>query len=60
MTTDLVLTDGTEVYSAKLSSFVKVFPDRKKEIRSFVKEHRTDFNDKQDLADLFFFCIGEE
>ena len=60
MTTDLVLTDGTEVYSAKLSSFVKVFPDRKKEIRSFVKEHRTDFNDKQDLADLFFFCIGEQ
>ncbi len=60
MTTDLVLTDGTEVYSAKLSSFVKVFPDRKKEIRSFVKEHRTDFNDKQDLADLFFFCIEEQ
>ena len=57
---DFVLTDGEKVFQAGIPAFNRLFPDRKKEIRSFVKEHRTDFNDKQDLADLFFFCIGEE
>lgn len=56
---DFVLTDGEKVYPAGTSAFVRLFPDRKKEIRSFVKENRTDFDDKLSLVQLFLFCAGQ-
>lgn len=53
---DFVLTDGDKVYPAGTSAFVRLFPDKKKEIRSFVKANRTDFDDKLSLVQLFIFC----
>ena len=57
---DFVLIDGEKVFQAGIPAFNRLFPDKKKEIRSFVKEHGTDFGDRQDLAELFMFCVGEE
>ena len=53
---DYILTDGEKVYPASTSSFIKFFPDKKKEIRSYVKTHKTDFKNKASLAQLFLFC----
>lgn len=54
--TDYVLTDGEKPYAANTASFIRFFPEKKKEIRSFVKTHKTDFKSKDSLAELFLFC----
>lgn len=54
--TDYVLTDKDKIYSAKLSSFTRLFPEKKKEIKQFVKERRIKFYDKNDLVALLMFC----
>ena len=48
--------DGISLYPARLSSFLKVFPEKKKDLRLYAKEHKTDFNDKSDLIDFFYHC----
>lgn len=55
--TTYVLTDGDEVYRANLSAFARIFPEKKKEIRSYAKSHKTDFDSKISLMELFYFCI---
>ena len=55
--TTYVLTDGDEVYRANLSAFTRIFPEKKKEIRSYAKSHKTDFDSKISLMELFYFCI---
>ncbi len=48
--------DDTVLYPARLSSFVKLFPEKKKDVRSWSREQGTDFNDKISLIDLFYYC----
>lgn len=57
---DYILTDGEKVYPASTSSFIKFFPEKKKEIRSYVKTHKTDFKNKASLAQLFMFCAEQQ
>lgn len=56
---DLIIIDSDKTAPARLSAFIKAFPDRKKEIRAYVKEHGTDFNSQSDLVGLFKFCSDQ-
>lgn len=56
---DYVLTDGMKVYPASTSAFTRLFPEKKKEIKNFIKANRTDFDDKLSLVELFLFCTGQ-
>lgn len=58
LTTDVVLTDGQNAYVARMQAFVRMFPEKKKEIKAFVKEHSIDFDSMEDLVSLFMFCSG--
>ena len=60
MKTDFILTDGEKIYTANTASFSKFFPEKKKEIRSYVKTHKTDFKNKASLAQLFMFCAEQQ
>jgi len=51
----LVPKKGSEVKTSK-SAFLKMFPDNKKQIESFIKANGTRFNDQGDLEKLFAFC----
>lgn len=56
--TDYVLTEKDKIYPAKLSSFTRLFQDKKKEIKQFVKENKIDLSDKNGLVTLLMFCSG--
>lgn len=56
--TDVVLTDGKEIYTSKMSTFSKLFPESKKQIKTFVKENKTDFQNLQSASELFMYCAG--
>lgn len=58
--TEYVLTADGKSYSAKVSHFKKLFPERKKEISRFIKDHDLDLSVKEDLMSLFYFCTGAE
>lgn len=51
-----VLLKGNKYLYANTQSFLRLFPDRKAEIRAYVREHGVDFNSESDLKDLFDFC----
>ncbi len=51
-----VLIDGDKIYNAKRSSFEKIFADKKDFIRTFVKSNKTDFDSKEDVISLFWYC----
>ncbi len=53
---DFVLVSGDKIYPAKQSAFTRLFPDKKKEIKAYVKENKINFNSQPDLASLFEFC----
>ena len=54
-----VLLQDDKVYPAKQSSFTKLFPKKKQAIKQFVKDNSTDFDKKEDLVSLFYFCTQE-
>lgn len=56
LTTDYILTDGDNSYVARPQSFYRFFPEKKKEIRAYIKENSVDFDSVSDLAELFMFC----
>ena len=58
--TDVVLTDGENVYTSKLSSFNKLFPASKKAAKAFMKSNKTDFQDLDSAAQLFLFCAEQK
>lgn len=45
-------------YTCRLSAFTKLFPEKKKDIKEFVKNNKTDFSNKEDIMSLFAFCSG--
>lgn len=51
-----VMTIGRKLYPIKLSSFLKAFPDKKRDIRDFVKANKVDFDNPGQVAGLFEFC----
>lgn len=57
--TEIVLWDGEQELPCRMSSFTRIFPAAKKSAKSFVKEHRTDFQDIESVAQLFLFCTGQ-
>lgn len=56
LSSDFVLTDGEKAYVARPQSFYRFFPDRKKEIKAYLKETIVDFDNVSDLVSLFMFC----
>ena len=58
--TDVVLTDGSEIYVSKSSTFNKLFPQAKKAAKAFVKSNKTDFQDLDSAAQLFLFCAEQK
>ncbi len=40
----------------KVKQVIKCFPEKEREIIEFVKLHKTDFDNKEDLIDLIIFC----
>lgn len=56
LTTDYILTDGENSYVARPQSFYRFFPEKKKEIKTYIKENAVDFDNVSDLATLFMFC----
>jgi hypothetical protein len=40
----------------KVKQVIKCFPEKEREIKEFVKLHKTDFDNKEDLIDLIIFC----
>ena len=55
---DYVLIDGDKVYPARLSSFNRLFPDRKKAIKAYVRDNALDLETASGLTALFDFCAG--
>ncbi len=51
-----VLINGEKIYNAKRSSFEKIFAGKKDFIRTFVKSNKTDFDSKEDVVSLFWYC----
>jgi hypothetical protein len=41
------------------SLLYKLFPKQKSKIRSFIKNHKTDFRKKEDILDIVRYCNGE-
>lgn len=60
LSTDIVLTDGENAYVVRPQSFYRFFPDRKKEIRTYLKENAVDFDNVSDLVSLFMFCAEKQ
>ena len=57
---DFVLVDvDGKVYPVKISSFNRLFPDKKKEIKAYVKENKVDFDSQSDLIALFGLCVSD-
>lgn len=54
-----VLIEDGQFTPASPSSFRKMFPDKKKEIKSFIKENDIQFNKKDDVISLFYFCTQQ-
>ena len=54
---EFILSDSQKRYPCKRSSFEKLFPSKKKEIKEFVKQNKIDFDKKEDLILLFKFCV---
>lgn len=55
----VVLTDGEKTYAVRTSAFQRMFPDKKKAIKEYVRDNDVDFQNISDLIDLFMFCAGE-
>ena len=55
---DYVLIDGDKIYPARLSSFNRLFPDRKKAIKAYVRDNALDLETASGLTALFDFCAG--
>ncbi len=53
---DYVLTDRERIYPAGRKSFTRLFPEHKKEINAYIKNHRTNFKDPRSLVELFYYC----
>lgn len=57
---DFVLVDvDDKVYPVKISSFNRLFPDKKKEIKAYVKENKVNFGSQSDLIALFGLCVSD-
>ena len=41
-----------------MSTFNKLFPEAKKQIKTFVKENKTDFQNLESATALFMYCAG--
>ncbi|MGM9776294.1 MAG: hypothetical protein ACI3ZG_05955 [Candidatus Coprenecus sp.] len=54
---EFILSDSQKRYPCKRSSFEKLFPSKKKEIKEYVKQNKIDFDKKEDLILLFKFCV---
>ena len=55
---DYVLMDGDKVYPAKISSFNRLFPEKKKAIKAYVRDNDLDTGTRAGLVALFEFCAG--
>lgn len=51
-----VLTHKNKTYSCKQSSFIKFFPEKKQQIKEFVKKNDIDFSNKDHVISLFLMC----
>ena len=56
---DFILLDGDKVYPAKMSSFSRLFPDKKKTMKTYVKDNDVDTDTQSGLTALFDFCSAE-
>lgn len=56
--TEFVLTSEGRMYPCRLQSFLKLFPEKKKQIRGFAKTNYTYFNEHESVLQLFNFCAG--
>lgn len=55
---EFVLTSEGRMYPCRLQSFLKLFPEKKKQIRGFAKTNYTYFNELESVMQLFNFCAG--
>ena len=46
------------MYPCRLQSFLKLFREKKKQIREFAKINYTYFNELESIMQLFNFCAG--
>lgn len=51
-----VFTDGNKIYPCKQSTFIKFFPEKKAQIKAFVKDNKIDFSNKEHVLSLFYMC----
>lgn len=54
-----VLIEDNQFTPASSSSFRRMFPEKKKAIKAFIKENDTDFDKKEDVVSLFYFCTQD-
>lgn len=60
MKSEYVLTDGTDVHKARAAAFCRLFPEKKREIKKFIKEQSLDMESGTDLLRLFLFCADND
>ena len=60
MKSEYVLTDETDVYKARAAAFCRLFPEKKREIKKFIKEQSLDMESGTDLLRLFLFCADND
>lgn len=53
-----ISSDGDKFYLITKSVIKKLYPEHKKEIKDFLKEHDVDFDNEMDLMDLYGFLSG--
>lgn len=56
METVYVFTHKDKVYPCKQSSFTKFFPEKKQQIKDFVKINKIDFSNRDHVLSLFYMC----
>lgn len=56
MEIDYVLSHKDKIYPCKQSAFIKFFPEKKQQIKDFVKINKIDFSNREHVLSLFYMC----
>ncbi len=54
-----IFSDPSNIHRANPTALPKIFPKEKSKIKSFVKNHKTDFKKKEDLLEIVNYCNRE-
>jgi hypothetical protein len=49
---------NNRIYKTTLAAVLKLFPEHKKAVKTYIDEHDVDFERKEDLTNLLIFCNG--